>query len=184
MPQNLVQPPPISRGAFGRHHPRRSTSSIAPKLEPGMTLPPPGHRMHSASSVTSPKNQPTPSSHSASPTTTASAFGASPAGSGSDPSASTASMRAMARPPLPMKPQAPSQLSPMAGMTQPRPVQPAMPQAAQAGHRMRGGAPANTPFYPTTSFQTHIEQLGKLSRFLSPFSFVNVIELRRPRFIP
>ncbi|KAJ2968960.1 hypothetical protein NUW58_g10103 [Xylaria curta] len=38
MPQNMVQPPPIQRAVLNRHHnSRRSASSIAPKLEPGIT---------------------------------------------------------------------------------------------------------------------------------------------------
>ncbi|RWA09186.1 hypothetical protein EKO27_g5919 [Xylaria grammica] len=39
MPQNMMQPPPIQRAILNRHHnSRRSASSIAPKLEPGVTL--------------------------------------------------------------------------------------------------------------------------------------------------
>ncbi|TGJ83396.1 hypothetical protein E0Z10_g5370 [Xylaria hypoxylon] len=38
MPQNMMQPPPIQRAILNRHHnSRRSASSIAPKLEPGIT---------------------------------------------------------------------------------------------------------------------------------------------------
>ncbi|EGS20405.1 putative sequence-specific DNA binding protein [Thermochaetoides thermophila DSM 1495] len=79
----IVQPPPIQRPIINRHHPRRSNSGIAPKIEPGINvtpLPPP-LQPHSA---LSPTNRPTPSSHSASPPGTAS-FGSqhapSPAGS-------------------------------------------------------------------------------------------------------
>ncbi|KAJ8120956.1 hypothetical protein ONZ43_g2474 [Nemania bipapillata] len=38
MPQNMMQPPPIQRAILNRHHnSRRPASSIAPKLEPGVT---------------------------------------------------------------------------------------------------------------------------------------------------
>jgi len=134
VPQNLVQPPPIQRAMLNRHHQsRRSTSSIAPKLEPGVSLPPPLHTPSSAS----PKNRPTPSSHSNSPTTTAPGFGsqtgASPAGS--DPASIRTTMS--------MKP-----LTTMAPVG--RPMAPAF--------RLSGPAAPN-PYYATPSFQNHIEQL-------------------------
>ncbi|EPE10470.1 bzip transcription factor [Ophiostoma piceae UAMH 11346] len=95
MPQNMVQPPPLPRAILNRHHARRSGSSIAPKLDIGSSsLPPPnlggmnpGHPTPT-SVVASPKSRPTPSSHSASPAASTSAYGQSPAASNSDPSAS------------------------------------------------------------------------------------------------
>lgn len=181
IPQNLVQPPPIPRAILNRHHARRSTSSIAPKFEPGMTLPSPLHQNPHSSAASPKNNRPTPSSHSASPTATASTFGASPAASGSDQIPTSA-----ARPSLPpaaagMKAQAPSMPGPMPGMGHPpRPIhQQLQAQAAAASPRMRGPVSGlgNAPYYPTPAFQNHIEQLGKLTRFLStpfslrPFSF-------------
>jgi hypothetical protein len=45
-----------------------------------------------------------------------------------------------------------------------------MPPLQQGSVHQRGGVQGGTaPFYPTPSFQNHIEQLGKLTRFLSPF---------------
>lgn len=82
MPQNLVQPPPMHRALLNRHHSRRSNSSIAPKLEPGVSPLPPPILTHP--SAVSPKSRPTPSSHSASPTATTSfgsQHGTSPASS-------------------------------------------------------------------------------------------------------
>jgi hypothetical protein len=150
VPQNLVQPPSIQRVIMNRHQSRRSGSSIAPKLEAGVSpLPPP---IHSHSSAASPKSRPTPSSHTNSPTSAGPTFGAqsavSPAGSaGAIPQA--------------LK----QQLSPIA------PVHPSRAQmmhaAAASGARQAGGA----QFYPTTGFQNHISELGKLPRF--PF----VVEL-------
>ncbi|KAK7735930.1 hypothetical protein SLS53_007308 [Cytospora paraplurivora] len=67
-PQNMIQPPPISRTLLNRHNSRRSNSSIAPKLEPGYSTLPPIHAGNPAAG--SPKSRPTPSSHAPSPTTT------------------------------------------------------------------------------------------------------------------
>ncbi|EFX00723.1 bzip transcription factor [Grosmannia clavigera kw1407] len=101
MPQNMVQPPPIPRSILNRHHARRSNSSIAPKLEPGVASLP-GHPTPT-SVVASPKSRPTPSSHSASPTASTSAYGASPAASINDPSSSI-------RPVLPVPPPPPQMM--------------------------------------------------------------------------
>ncbi|KAI0131622.1 hypothetical protein F4776DRAFT_151434 [Hypoxylon sp. NC0597] len=74
MPQNMVQPPPMPRAILNRHHhARRSGSSIAPKLEPGVTSlsQPTGVQQ----SLASPKTRPTPPSHAASPTNPTPSFG-------------------------------------------------------------------------------------------------------------
>ena len=162
MPQNLVQPPPIQRAILNRHHARRSNSSIAPKLEPGAVspLPPP---MHGQLSVTSPKSRPTPSSHSASPSATTSygsQHGASPASSDHI----SAGMRPLSAA-TSMKP--PSHGLP--GMAGQRHLAMAGLQPGTAGHQ-RPNMPVTTapPLYVAPSFQNHYEQLGKLSRFLSP----------------
>jgi hypothetical protein len=173
MPQNMVQPPPIQRAILNRHHARRSNSSIAPKLEPGISpLPPP---MHGQLSMASPKSRPTPSSHSASPSATTSygsQHGASPASSDH----LSASMRPLSaatsmKPPLHGLPglQGQRHLA-MAGLQQP----------GTAGHQ-RQNIPVTTaaPFYVAPSFQNHIEQLGKLPRFLSP-----LLNFVRPMLIP
>jgi len=178
VPQNLVQPPPIQRALLNRHHARRSQSSIAPKLEPGIhvsTLPPP---IHSHSSAASPKNRPTPSSHSASPTATTSfgsQHGTSPAGSDH--------LVPPIRPQLPpassMKAPPPPGLGPMPGMgAHHRHLH--MPGLHQGQNHMRGNVGgSSTAFYPTPSFQNHIEQLGKLTRSFFP-SPPLIMELCRP----
>ncbi|RFU73566.1 meab [Trichoderma arundinaceum] len=135
MPQNLVQPPPLQRTMMHRHHARKS--SIAPKTEPGTALPPPLQPHKSASS---PKNRPTPSSHANSPNATGSAF--SPAAS--DTLSMRGSISGLSR----------QQMTPIS-ITTPSSRQPLM----QAGSRATMGSGAS--FYPTPSFQNHIEQLGK-----------------------
>ncbi|KEY64831.1 hypothetical protein S7711_08840 [Stachybotrys chartarum IBT 7711] len=137
MPQ--IQPPPIQRAIMNRHHQsRRSNSSIAPKSEPGIVLPPPLHTAHAASS---PKNRPTPSSHSDSPSNTGSAF--SPAAS--DSMSMRGSLVNPARP----------QIGQLTANTQsPRP--PIMP--VNHGNRCAPPGPGAS-YYPTPAFQNHIEQL-------------------------
>ncbi|KAK1765635.1 hypothetical protein QBC33DRAFT_126269 [Phialemonium atrogriseum] len=160
VPQTLVQPPPIQRAMLNRHHARRSNSSIAPKLEPGINLsprPPPLQSNRPQSSAASPKTRPTPPSHSASPTATT--FGsqhvASPAGSVSE------NMTSQIRPPLKAQP---PQVGAMAGMapttTATRQMQMvgAQPAATAAQSRVRPGVSAAS-FYTTPAFQNHIEQL-------------------------
>ncbi|KAH8126350.1 hypothetical protein ACSS6W_003949 [Trichoderma asperelloides] len=135
MPQNLVQPPPLQRTMMHRHHARKSTSSIAPKTEPGTALPPP---LQPHKTAPSPKNRPTPSSHANSPNTASSAF--SPAAS--DTLSMRGSISGLSR----------QQMTPIS-ITTPSSRQP----LAQAGSRAAMGSGAS--FYPTPSFQNHIEQL-------------------------
>lgn len=141
MPQNLVQPPPIQRAIMNRHHQsRRSNSNIAPKAEPGMTLPPP---LQPHSTATSPKNRPTPSSHSNSPSNTGPGY--SPAAS--DSLSMRSSMTGM-----------PRQQMPQQQMHQtPQPQRQPMMQNGSRGAPVSSGA----SYYPTPAFQNHIEQLGK-----------------------
>ncbi|RDW71348.1 putative meab protein [Coleophoma cylindrospora] len=64
MQPNMAQPT-VQRAIMNRHQQaRRSNSSIAPKLEPGVSLP--NHQ--------SPQSRPTPSSHASSPTSNSSGF--------------------------------------------------------------------------------------------------------------
>ncbi|KAI0007818.1 hypothetical protein F4779DRAFT_628878 [Xylariaceae sp. FL0662B] len=145
MPQNMVQPPPMPRAILNRHHPRRSGSSIAPKLEPGITsLPPPTSLQQS---IASPKTRPTPPSHAASPTDPTPPFSNQAAVS------PTSSDHTSMRPPIP--PPVKPQMTSMPGMAAgPRPQ---MMQQHSAG-------PRPTSFYPTPSFQNHFQQLGKLTQ--------------------
>ncbi|KAK5989926.1 hypothetical protein PT974_08189 [Cladobotryum mycophilum] len=136
MPQNLVQPPQLQRTMMHRHHARKSTSSIAPKTEPGTSLPPPlqPHKV-----AASPKNRPTPSSHSNSPNPTNSAFSPTP----SDSLSMRGSMSGLSR----------QQMTPMS-ITTSASRQPMMHAGARGGPVGSGAS-----FYPTPSFQNHIEQL-------------------------
>ncbi|KAI6373645.1 hypothetical protein MCOR25_003418 [Pyricularia grisea] len=152
MPQNLVPPPPISRSLLNRHHSRRSNSSIAPKMEPGLGA------LHP-----SPASRQGASSHSASPTNTTSIFAGSPAGSASDHHQSG---NRSGMPPGGMKPQQAVTMSqglPPSGP--PRGMQQQMHTAAHRAHAMRvaaataGGATPSAPFYPSPAFQSHIDQL-------------------------
>lgn len=188
MPQNLVQPPPIPRAILNRHHTRRSNSSIAPKLEPGVTLPPPLTIAHTNphSSAASPKNRPTPSSHSASPTASGSGFVASPGGSEQIPPTSMRSSMAQSA----MKQQQQQgQVNPMAGMVPPGQHRMMPPMQAHMQHQpgiphqaARPGGVSAQSYYSTPSFQNHIEQLGKLTRLLSPSFLFN--RTLGPRFDP
>ncbi|KAL8366930.1 hypothetical protein RB595_009127 [Gaeumannomyces hyphopodioides] len=189
MPQNLVQPPPISRSLLGRHHARRSNSSIAPKLEQSdLSATTALHPPLGGTSAMSPKSRHAASSHSASPTNTASVFGGSPAASGPDhvaPGVRPPSVGLKQQPPAPM-----AHMNGMPATGPPRTMQQQMQAAAQRHAMQRaaaaGGAPGGVvtttaaPFY-TPAFQNHIEQLGKLTRPNNPAP--PPIELCSPRFI-
>jgi len=162
-----VQPPPIQRPIINRHHPRRSNSGIAPKIEPGINvtpLPPP-LQPHSA---LSPTNRPTPSSHSASPPGTAS-FGSqhAPSPAGSD------HLNPSMRPTPPsgpvMKATPPQMGPPVHGLPTPRSMhQPIGGLQHSVNNQPRPSVSGSTAsFYPTPSFQNHIEQLGKYTPLLS-----------------
>ncbi|OLN93934.1 hypothetical protein CCHL11_03488 [Colletotrichum chlorophyti] len=160
-PQNMVQPPPIQRAILNRHHQsRRSNSSIAPKLEPGISpLPPPIQGVHSAAA--SPKGRPTPSSHANSPTNTV-------------PYGSQQALSPAASDHGPLRPNMASsmksQLSPMAPMN----------PAARA-HMMSGGPPRvgnNSSYYPTPAFQNHIEQLEQ--EYDAPADMIDDSEIDTP----
>jgi hypothetical protein len=171
MPQNMIQPPPIQRALLNRHHARRSNSSIAPKLEPGAVagpLPPPLQSPHALTTGASPKNRPTPPSHTASPSATSysSQHGASPATSGSDHMNGQVRQQhphnnSMKAPPLPV-----GNMS-AAGAAAARQMHMARPQPAAGAPQVSGGVGA-APFYATQAYQNHIEQLGKLTPFISP----------------
>jgi hypothetical protein len=149
MPQNIVQPPPIQRAIMNRHHQsRRSNSNIAPKAEPVPVLPPP---LQPHSNAASPKNRPTPSSHSNSPSNTGSAF--SPAAS--DNMSMRGSMTSMSRQQMPQQPHQSQQQQQQQQM--PQNTQAPRPSMMQNGGRGQTGSGAS--YYPTPAFQNHIEQL-------------------------
>ncbi|PKS10226.1 hypothetical protein jhhlp_001976 [Lomentospora prolificans] len=172
VPQTLAQPPPIQRAIMNRHHQsRRSVSSIAPKVEPGvgqLATPP------QPPSVLSPKSRHTPPSHANSPTGSAPTFGSQPALS--PPASEAGPLRTPATAPQ-------HQLSPVPGpvpISPPtsRPIPTLPPTSTAANTRLANVAtvsgaatPNTTPgtvtspngaagYYTTPSFQNHIEQLG------------------------
>ncbi|KAI1175828.1 hypothetical protein F4777DRAFT_297858 [Nemania sp. FL0916] len=160
MPQNMMQPPPIQRAILNRHHnSRRSASSIAPKLEPGVTSVP--AQVNIQPSIASPKGRPTPPSHAASPTNPTPPYsghmaGASPTSVGPDHSNARTAM------PPPMK----QSMPPIAGilpgprqqLMQPQQQQQQQPQHIHQQHQTTSG-PRPPSIYPTSSFQNHFQQL-------------------------
>jgi hypothetical protein len=172
VPQNLVQPPPIQRAILNRHHARRSNSSIAPKSEPGVSpLAPAGSATNPHSSAASPKSRPTPSSHSASPgatTSFGSQHGASPAGSG--PEHMNPGIRPALQPVIKAAQPFPGAAAMAAGAL-PRPIglppiQPNGPAGRSAAVSVAQAGATGAPYYAAPAFQNHMEQLGKLARFL------------------
>lgn len=156
MPANLIQPPPISRTLLNRHHNRRSTSSIAPKVEPSFGTLPPIHTGNLPAG--SPKSRPTPSSHAPSPATTESFGGSSSAAAEIAPGSMRPGMAsaAMKQPGNSMgQMPGPSRMMP--------PMQPGMghPQPGSGVHAARMGSVSSAPFYQTPAYQNHLDQLGK-----------------------
>ncbi|KID86535.1 MEAB protein [Metarhizium guizhouense ARSEF 977] len=136
VPQNIVQPPPIQRPIMNRqHHNRKSNSSIAPKLEPGSGAA--GSAMQAPKSATSPKNRPTPSSHSNSPNNAASTFSPAP----SDSISMRGSISGLTRQHLSLGGTTQSSRSTVLQVATPRSV-----------------AGTGASYYPTPAFQNHVEQ--------------------------
>ncbi|KAI0390174.1 hypothetical protein F5Y17DRAFT_472121 [Xylariaceae sp. FL0594] len=164
MPQNMMQPPPIQRAILSRHHSsRRSASSIAPKLEPGATSVPNAAGIQP--SITSPKTRPTPPSHAASPTNPAPPY-AGHLGVSSPTAAATDHGNMRAAMPPPMKPP----MATMPGLLPgPRPHM-MQQQPQQQHHQSQQQQPHTAPgqrapsVFPTSSFQSHFQQLGKLTQ--------------------
>ncbi|KAA8568788.1 hypothetical protein MFRU_017g00030 [Monilinia fructicola] len=149
MQQNMVQPPTVQRAIMNRHHQaRRSNSSIAPKLEPGVSF----HNNQS------PQSRPTPSSHASSPTTSSPGFNnpgvLTPPSSDSQMQHQQQQQRLHAA-----KTQAQHALSGTTGLLVNTGVSSPLRAKGQgngSGTGNTGGAPA-AAYYP--SFQNHIEQL-------------------------
>ena len=167
MQQNMAQPPTVQRAIMNRHHQaRRSNSSIAPKLEPGVSF-------HANQS---PQSRPTPSSHASSPTTSSPGFNNQ--GVLTPPSSDSQMQHQQQQQQQQRlhaaKTQAQHALSNTTGLLVNTNV--ASPLGAKGqgngngnGTGNTGGAPGAPSYYP--SFQNHIEQLGKLPRPLLSFSF-------------
>ncbi|KAI1187431.1 hypothetical protein F5B17DRAFT_320697 [Nemania serpens] len=160
MPQNMMQPPPIQRAILSRHHnSRRSASSIAPKLEPGVTSVP--AQVNIQPSVASPKTRPTPPSHSASPTNPTPPYSGHMAAT--SPTTATpdhSSIRAAMPPPMKQP------MPPIAGIL-PGPRQQLIQQQQQQHqhnlhqHQQHQATSGSRPpsIYPASSFQSHFQQL-------------------------
>ncbi|KAG5978768.1 hypothetical protein E4U55_005960 [Claviceps digitariae] len=134
VPQNIVQPPTIQRPIMNRqHHNRKSNSSIAPKLD---TI---GSGLQAHKSAISPKNRPTPSSHTDSPTKIRSTFSPSP----SDSISMRASVSGLGRQHISLTGAAEAARSSV--------LQAATPRSSVAG--------AGASFYPTPSFQNQADPL-------------------------
>ncbi|KAB8296833.1 hypothetical protein EYC80_002245 [Monilinia laxa] len=149
MQQNMVQPPTVQRAIMNRHHQaRRSNSSIAPKLEPGVSF----HNNQS------PQPRPTPSSHASSPTTSSPGFNNQ--GVLTPPSSDTQMQHQQQQQRLhAAKTQAQHALSGTTGLLVNTGVGSPLGAKGQgngSGTGNTGGAPA-AAYYP--SFQNHIEQL-------------------------
>ncbi|KAJ1335092.1 AP-1-like transcription factor [Microdochium nivale] len=206
MPQNMVQPPPIQRAMFNRHHgARRSASSIAPKTDSGVGNAV-ANNSNLAQSMASPKSRPTPPSHVASPTTSTPGF----SGSAASPiAAGPHGLRSTLPAPLPARV---PQMAPMPGMSaagrqqllaqqqkqhqqqalqQPpqTPLQQQQPQQPppQGLHQQQGPQlgqvplppPARPPgIYPSQSFQSHIEQLEQ--EYDAPNDMIDDVESETP----
>jgi hypothetical protein len=160
-----MQPPPIQRAILNRHHnSRRPASSIAPKLEPGVTSVP--AQLNIQPSVASPKTRPTPPSHTASPTNPTPPYsGHMAAASPTTVASDHGNIRAVMPPPMKQP------MPPIAGIL-PGPRQQLMQQQQQQQqhhlhqqHHQATSGPRPPSIYPTSSFQSHFQQLGKLAHF-------------------
>ncbi|KAI8951673.1 hypothetical protein F4801DRAFT_600978 [Xylaria longipes] len=165
MPQNMMQPPPIQRALLNRHHnSRRSASSIAPKLEPGITSVP--AQVNIQPSIASPKTRPTPPSHAASPTNPTPPYsGHITAASPTAAAPEHGNIRTTMPPPMkqPMPPMPGILPGPRQQLMQQQPPQ--HQHLHQHQHQATSG-PRPPSIYPT-SFQSHFQQLGKLAHFLT-----------------
>lgn len=150
--------PTVQRAIMNRHHQaRRSNSSIAPKMEPGISL-------------QSPQSRPTPSSHASSPTSNSPGFHNPGV---LTPPASDAQIhfqQQQQRLQPANKPQHQNGMPANAGMLVNTGLGVSMAQKGQGGSGAgsTGGTPVVAAYYPSGPFQNHIEQLGKLSRSFPP----------------
>lgn len=158
--QSIAQPPTVQRAIMNRHHQaRRSNSSIAPKLEPGVAF-------HSNQS---PQSRPTPPSHVSSPTTSSPGFNHNQGVL--TPPSSESQMQHQQQRLQAAKTHAQHALSGTTGLLVNTGMGMSLGAKGQgnAGSNNTASAPVAAAYYP--SFQNHIEQLGKLTRPLLSFSF-------------
>lgn len=162
---------------MNRHHQsRKSSSSIAPKLEQGvnatqMSTPP------QPVSVLSPKSRPTPPSHANSPPGSGQPFGGPPALS--PPVSDSMSLRTSAQAPAAKNhPLSPVPASPSTSRPNSAVPHPGTAQSAARAAPVTTASPSTVSsaagYYPTPAFQNHMEQLG---RFKSRVCFSNALLL-------
>lgn len=147
--QNMAQPPTVQRAIMNRHHQaRRSNSSIAPKLEPGVAF----HNNQS------PQSRPTPPSHVSSPTTSSPGFN-NAQGVLTPPSSDSQMQHQQQQRLQAAKTHAQHALSGTTGLLVNTGMgMPIGPKGqGNAGSNNTSSAPVAAAYYP--SFQNHIEQL-------------------------
>ena len=154
----LPQPSPVQRALLNRQNQvRRSTSgSSARALRPHSSK---------ASSIQSPRLQPTPSSQTMTPNTTISPISAAKGGMFSPNGDMKAQQPQQPLPPLEVRPYPQQQPSRLSIPTSRSSMQGTTPSTTDTSRSSEIGSTAGTQtsFYPSP-FQAHIEQLGKLSR--------------------
>jgi len=170
MAPNMAQPPTVQRAIMNRHNQarRQIPPNIAPKIEPG--LPPTSHaHMHSNQS---PQSRPTPPSHASSPTSNSPGF---PAHGVMTPPGSESQVQHQQHPQHQQRPQQSMKPQVAPGVSNPGPggqgnhMVSAMKGQGSSGPGSMGGV--QTAYYPSHTFQNHIEQLGKLTRPLLSYFF-------------
>jgi hypothetical protein len=152
----MNQPSTVQRAIMKRHHQaRRSSSNVAPKLEPGAA--PMSHAHPSIHTIASPQTRPTPPSHNASPTSNSPGFRTQ----GVITPPASDSQTQIQRAAQPLKPHMHHGLSipTTTGGLGPGIISAIKGQGSSEPGSM-GGVPA--AYYPTT-FQNHFRQLGKLT---------------------
>ena len=167
LPPVTHQPSPIQRAVMNRHtQARRSASGI---IKPNNIQPSPT----SSTSKQSPRLQPTPPAQALSPTSARSPVGLVQGGMISSGVDLRAQQQQQPRP----KPRIPPQQMPpniSTSMSAPN-TQPILPASrSSAGTDLTSATSSHSNYYPSP-FQTHIEQLGKLTRpLLSRFCFIEL----------
>jgi len=154
--------PTVQRAIMNRHHQaRRSNSSIAPKLEPGAPL-------------QSPQSRPTPPSHVSSPTSNSPGFHnpgvLTPPASENQMHYQQQRLQATKPPSQHAMQQNPNLMVATGGMSAPLGPK----GQGSSGTGSTGGTPVAAAYYPSGPFQNHIEQLGKLTRPLLSFLYIEL----------